>query len=602
MPNSVAILVGRPNARIGLYLARPDGSLDTRPSGLCLADVQMNDAGVQLIPLQREPPDGDRESEPPMTGGSRVHVEHTVALVDGGFVTVAVDNDAHARRGRVQVELLDDVQEIDEGAGRSRRHLAGRMTQVDDFTLRQAGREFPRVRVAAHRANGCDLGEGIEDRGVADVPRMEDQVASGQCVQRLRADQAVGVGDESDRSQESFLSRRASFEERRVTRRVAVLRTWGTGWAAPARPATDPTRQMELTFHTLDVFTDRTFGGNPLGVFPDATHLPTDLMQRIAREMNLSETVFLGPPETPEGSARVRIFTPGVEVPFAGHPTVGTAIFLAARGMRGAEGAPSQGDSDAAIAGTATASQGDSDAAIAGAATTSQGDSDAATAGTAGASAGNPDPPADMTLILEENVGPVPVSVRFEDGRPVFAQFTTALLPEHRPSPFSRAELAAMVGLGEADVCSGGLEPEMVSCGLPYHVIPVATIDAIRRAVLDMSRWTSMLAESWAHHVYLVCLDGEGDGVDVRVRMFAPGSGVPEDPATGSAAAALGGYLSKVDGSEQASLSWTVEQGIEIGRPSLIFVEADREDGETSAVRVGGSAVLVSSGTMRVPE
>lgn len=307
---------------------------------------------------------------------------------------------------------------------------------------------------------------------------------------------------------------------------------------------------MQLPFHTLDVFTDRTFGGNPLGVFPDAAHLPTDLMQRIALEMHLSETVFLGPPETAEGSARLRIFTPVREVPFAGHPTVGSAIFLAARG-----------------------------------------------AGLDGADAND-----SLTFVLEENVGPVPVAVRLKDGTPVFAQFTTAVLPEHRPSPHSPEDLARMVGLDAADVCPDGLPVEMVSCGLPYHIIPVRTIDAVRRAVLDMARWTQMIADGWAHHVYLMCPQAEGEGVDVRVRMFAPGSGVPEDPATGSAAASLGGYLSKLDGRSEASLAWTIEQGLELGRPSIIHVEADRAAGDTTAVWVGGSAIFVSRGTMTICE
>lgn len=304
---------------------------------------------------------------------------------------------------------------------------------------------------------------------------------------------------------------------------------------------------MELDFHTLDVFTERTFGGNPLGVFPDSTFLPTHVMQQIAKEMNLSETVFLGPAETTDGSARVRIFTPGVEVPFAGHPTIGTAIFLAGQRSSGLD----EGE---------------------------------------------------LALVLEENVGPVPVDVRFEDGTPVFARFTTALLPEHRPSPHSCAELAAMVGLEEIDVCPEGLFPEMVSCGLPYHVVPVRTVEAISRAVLDMALWKRMLGDSWAHHVYLVCPEVSASDVDVRVRMFAPGSGVPEDPATGSAAAALGGYLAKADGRDAGSLSWTVEQGMEIDRPSTIYVEADRADGATTAIRVGGGAVLVSRGTMVVPD
>jgi trans-2,3-dihydro-3-hydroxyanthranilate isomerase len=302
---------------------------------------------------------------------------------------------------------------------------------------------------------------------------------------------------------------------------------------------------MELNFSTLDVFTDRTFGGNPLGVFPDAAHLPTALMQRIAREMNLSESVFLGPPES-GGHARVRIFTPGIEVPFAGHPTVGTAIYLA-----------SLEDVDPGSEG--------------------------------------------CTLVLEENVGPVPVDVRFDGGDPVFARFTTAVLPEHRETPLAPADLARLVGLDEADL-HPDLRPEMVSCGLPYHVIPIASLDAVRRAVLDMSLWQRLVAPLWADHVYLVCPEGEGEDVDIHVRMFAPAAGVPEDPATGSAAAALGGYLSRADGCTAGSLRWKVEQGGEIGRPSLLYVEADRSGGVTTAVRVGGSAVFVSQGVMSVPE
>ena len=178
-------------------------------------------------------------------------------------------------------------------------------------------------------------------------------------------------------------------------------------------PATVHTsRPMDLPFHTLDVFTDRTFGGNPLGVFPDAAHLPSDLMQRIAKEMNLSETVFLGPAETEEGTARVRIFTPGREVPFAGHPTVGSAIYLAA------EAIGSGGVTDAL---------------------------DASGSG-------------EITLVLEENVGPVPVDVKFKEGRPVFARFTTAVLPEHRPSPHTADALAEMIGLGPSDI--GGTGPQ----------------------------------------------------------------------------------------------------------------------------------------------
>lgn len=310
---------------------------------------------------------------------------------------------------------------------------------------------------------------------------------------------------------------------------------------------------MELDFRTLDVFTEETFGGNPLGVFPDAAHLPAELMQKVAREMNLAETVFLGPPETPDGTARVRIFTPEVEVPFAGHPTVGAAIYLArTQPVRRGAGVRRTGDGHA-------------------------------------------------ELVLEENVGRLPVSVEYRRGRPVFAQFTTAMLPERRESPHPPEQLAAMVGLDAGDL--GGdhprpLTPAMMSCGLPFHVIPIRTLAALGRAVLDMALWRDMLADTWAHHVYLVC---PLSGGDVRVRMFAPGSGVPEDPATGSAAAVLGGYLGDASRQLNGTLRWQVAQGEEMQRPSLIRVEVDKVAGRITAVRVGGAAIFVSRGTMTVP-
>ncbi len=310
---------------------------------------------------------------------------------------------------------------------------------------------------------------------------------------------------------------------------------------------------MEIDFRTLDVFTEETFGGNPLGVFPDAAHLPSELMQKIAREMNLSETVFLGRAETPEGTARVRIFTPEVEVPFAGHPTVGAAIYLATKEpARTLAGLDAEGNGQTG-------------------------------------------------LLLEENVGPVPAVVRYEGGVPVFAHFTTAMLPERRESPHPLERLAAMVGLEAGDIGGNApapLTPAMMSCGLPFYVIPVRTPGAVRRAVLNTELWRDMLADSWAHHVYLVC---PIDDDNVRVRMFAPGSGVPEDPATGSAAAVLGGYLADASRRVSGSLRWRVAQGEEVGRPSLIGVEADRAASRTTAVRVGGSATFVSRGIMTLP-
>ena len=240
---------------------------------------------------------------------------------------------------------------------------------------------------------------------------------------------------------------------------------------------------MELDFRTLDVFTEETFGGNPLGVFPDAAHLPAELMQKVAREMNLAETVFLGPPETPDGTARVRIFTPEVEVPFAGHPTVGAAIYLAGtQPVRRGAGVRRTGDGHA-------------------------------------------------KLVLEENVGLVPASVEYRRGRPVFAQFTTAMLPERRESPHPPEQLAAMVGLDGGRSRRRSPPPPHPRHDVLWPPLPrrsrYAPPPPLGRAVLDMALWRDTLADTWAHHVYLVC---PLFGGHVRVRMFAPGSGRARGP------------------------------------------------------------------------
>ena len=310
-----------------------------------------------------------------------------------------------------------------------------------------------------------------------------------------------------------------------------------------------------LEFHVLDVFTDRAFGGNPLGVFPHAAGLDDATMQAVAREMNLSESVFFSPAQTEGGTRRVRIFTPAVEVPFAGHPSVGAGWFLASLG-EGERGSAAEPDLEG--------------------------------------------PRETLTVALDENVGRVPVEVTLEAGRPTFARLTTAVLPEHGPVEASADELAHLLGLEPGDVGAAGLEPEVVSAGLPYTIVPVRDARALARSHLNMAAWERLLADTPHHHVYVVTpAQGTADA-DFRVRMYAPGSGVPEDPATGSAAAALAGYFGKraeLDGVH----TWRLIQGEEMGRPSRLEAEATVEDGAVRRVRVGGRAVHVSRGTMEVP-
>jgi trans-2,3-dihydro-3-hydroxyanthranilate isomerase len=301
---------------------------------------------------------------------------------------------------------------------------------------------------------------------------------------------------------------------------------------------------MHLDFHTLDVFTDRVFGGNPLGVVPDASGLDDGTMQAVARELNLSETVFLLPPETEGGTRRVRIFTPATEVPFAGHPTVGTAHLLASEGVIRPEGGPGR-------------------------------------------------------IVLEEEVGPVPVEVEWDGDRPGLCTLTTAVPPESREVRWGRDRLAEMLSLPEGAVGAEGLDPAMVSCGLPYVLVPVRDLEAARAARLDLTVWDQLTAGAWSRMIYIVTTETEGDGADLHVRMFAPSAGVPEDPATGSAAAALGAYLGARAGLDGVH-AWTVEQGLEMGRPSTLHVEARVREGAVERVRVGGRCVPVIRGTMEL--
>lgn len=303
---------------------------------------------------------------------------------------------------------------------------------------------------------------------------------------------------------------------------------------------------MRYRFHTCDVFTDRPFGGNQLAVFPQAEGLSAEQMQRVAREFNLSETVFVLPSEVPVHTRRLRIFTPQIEVPFAGHPTVGTALVLASIG-------------EVPVTGERT------------------------------------------RIVLEERVGPIEITIRSEYGRPVDAQFTTAVLPEFGPPPPPVEAIARMLSLDEADLLLETRPPVAVSCGLPFLFVPLRDLGAVRRSKLRLEEWEKLLSGFWAPHVHVFTHDAELPGCDLHARMFAPAAGVPEDPATGSAAAALAGLLAARSPESDGTLSWTVEQGLEIDRPSVIEIEAEKAGGEIVAVRVGGSAVMMSEGMMQIP-
>jgi trans-2,3-dihydro-3-hydroxyanthranilate isomerase len=308
-------------------------------------------------------------------------------------------------------------------------------------------------------------------------------------------------------------------------------------------------------YHWLDVFTRERFGGNQLVVFPDARGLNDAQMARIAREFNISETVFVLPPETPAGTRKVRIFTPARELPFAGHPTIGTAHLLATRLL---DGGPVTSDTE---------------------------------------------------LVLEELVGPVRVAARPQADGTLFVQLSAARAPEYRSPAVDVVAMARALNLEPADFESD-LPRGFASCGTPFLILPLRDTDALRRARLDPAEWTRVVNAGalggvtdphWIDHVYPIARDASlaARGVDLRVRMFAPGLGITEDAATGAAATALAAHLAAFATPERdGTFKWTIEQGIEMERPSLLYLEADKRNGDVTAVRVGGYAVWVGEGSL----
>jgi len=299
-----------------------------------------------------------------------------------------------------------------------------------------------------------------------------------------------------------------------------------------------------LHFHTLDVFTDRPFGGNQLAVFPEAPELTTEEMQRVATEFNLSETVFVRPPRDARNTRRLRIFTPAEELPFAGHPTIGTAHLLAA-----IRAVPLTGDR--------------------------------------------------TNMILEEEAGLVQVSITQRKGKLPFVQLAAPALPTFGPPPPHTSELAAVLNLEPDELGQEGDAPQACSCGVPYLFVPVRDRSVLAKVQVDGGAWRAVLAHYWAPAIYVFCRDPELKGSHLRARMFGPGLGIVEDPATGSAAAAIAGYLAARESTREGTLKWRIEQGFEMGRPSILDVEADIRQGKVKQVRVGGTAVRMSDGEFR---
>jgi trans-2,3-dihydro-3-hydroxyanthranilate isomerase len=296
---------------------------------------------------------------------------------------------------------------------------------------------------------------------------------------------------------------------------------------------------VNVEFYTCDVFTRHRFGGNQLAVIPDARGLSPGQMQHIAREFNYSETTFVFPPE--QGHDRkVRIFTPAREVPFAGHPNIGTAFVLASNGLIG----------DLADA---------------------------------------------SVIAFEEEAGVVEVSiVRKEDDRlwcellaPQELKIGTVVMPE----------LAApALSLDVADINLALHPPCVAGVGLPFLIVELASQDALEKACFNTAVMEVMAKKSIPPDI-LIYVQGRGSA-DIHARMFAPLDGVPEDPATGSANCALAALLTHYEPADSGEFSWTISQGVEMGRPSLLQARTQKSGGSVTATRIGGDCVMVSRGEL----
>lgn len=286
-----------------------------------------------------------------------------------------------------------------------------------------------------------------------------------------------------------------------------------------------------LHYYLLDVFTDRPFGGNQLAVFTNGRGVSGERMQQIARELNLSETVFVLPPDDPVNDWRLRIFTPGREMLMAGHPTVGTAYLLAQENM---------------VSGP--------------------------------------------VVTLEEGVGPI--TVTYDESGLIWMDQP---MPAFDPPFEDREAIAAMLSLSLDDLDSR-YPVQPVSSGVPFLYVPLVGLDAIRRAQVRLDVWESLRPRLAAQDIFVFTSETVTPTGTVHARMFAPSMGITEDPATGAASGPLGAYLVQhgiADGRGMVS-----EQGFEMGRPSLIHIEIER-DGETfTRVRIGGQAVYIGEGAL----
>ena len=297
---------------------------------------------------------------------------------------------------------------------------------------------------------------------------------------------------------------------------------------------------MKYPFVTLDVFTATRFAGNSLGVVFDADGIESAKMQAVAREFGHPETVFVLKPETAGNTARVRIFTPAIEMPFAGHPTVGTALALALKRKAGSD------------------------------------------------------------VVLEEQIGPLRCHVNIGGEAHGRASFLLPVLPRPAGPPADNAAIAAALALNADDIGFDGHQPSKWSIGPTFTFVPVRGIDAVRRCRVEDAKWDLAFEMNGQSFAFVFSKETENKAHHFHARMFAPRAGVREDPATGSAAAAFSGFCAQSLSLRDGKHDFIIEQGFEMGRPSLIEFGIVIKGGALASGTVGGPAIIVTEGMIEV--
>ncbi|MEQ9424222.1 MAG: PhzF family phenazine biosynthesis protein [Cyclobacteriaceae bacterium] len=297
---------------------------------------------------------------------------------------------------------------------------------------------------------------------------------------------------------------------------------------------------IKIKYHTLDVFTSNPFGGNQLAVVPDATNVPNHLLQKIANEFNLSETTFVYPATRDDCDFKVRIFTPGQELPMAGHPTLGTAYILALNQDIGSK--------------------------------------------------------SKLKLVLEEGVGPIPVEIEIENELPGLITMSQPVPKISEPFDHRKA-IAELLSLNESDLIEN-LPVQVLDCGVPYMIIPVKSLKAVESIKYRLDIWDELRSKYQIPFSLAYTLETVHAENQVHCRMFAPEAGVLEDPATGSAHGPLGSYLAIHQVLGEGDIKFKSEQGYELARPSELIVEIKKSGGTITKVLVGGRCVKMGEGEL----